>query len=87
MNVNFDGLRKILITNYNSLTKKLNVNIKDTSWDSHILIDPNEIEMEMDGIRNVIVTLAFMYQDGEDGFKTLDEDTHFETFNPIEENE
>ncbi len=85
MNVSFDGLRKSLITNYNSLTRKLNGSIKDKSWDVHILIDPHDIEREMDGIRNAIVTLAFMYQDGEDGFKTLDETTHFETFNPTEE--
>jgi hypothetical protein len=84
MNVNFDGLRKRLIADYNSLTRKLNGGIKDKSWDAHILIDPHEIEREMDGIRNGIVTLAFMYQDGPDGFQELHENTHFEDFNPIE---
>jgi hypothetical protein len=83
MNVSFDGLRKHLIADYNSLTRKLNGSIKDKSWDAHILIDPHDIEREMDGIRNAIVTLAFMYQDGEDGFKELPEDTNFEDFNPI----
>jgi hypothetical protein len=38
----------------------------------------------MEGIRNAIVTLAFMYQEGEGGFKELDENTHFEEFNPEE---
>jgi hypothetical protein len=36
----------------------------------------------MEGIRNAIVTLAFMYQEGEGGFKELPEETHFETFMP-----
>ena len=81
MNVSMDGLRKRLITDYNSLTKKLNSNIKDSPWDPTITITPNDIEREMEGIRNAIVTLAFMYQEGEGGFKELDEDTHFEEFN------
>jgi hypothetical protein len=84
MNVSMDGLRKRLISDYNSLTKKLNSNIKDSPWDPTITITPNEIEREMEGIRNAIVTLAFMYQEGEGGFKVLDEDTHFEEFNPEE---
>ena len=87
MNVSFDGLRKRLIADYNSLTRKLNGNIKDKSWDAHILIDPHEIEREMDGIRNALVTLAFIYQDGPDGFRELPEETHFENFNPIEDEE
>jgi hypothetical protein len=39
----------------------------------------------MEGIRNAIVTLAFMYQEGEGGFKELPEETHFETFIPESE--
>jgi hypothetical protein len=39
----------------------------------------------MDGIRNVIITLAFMYQEGEEGFRELDENTHFEIFIPKSE--
>ncbi len=85
MEVSMDGLRKRLIGDYNSLTRKLNNSIKDKSFDPHIVIDPENISREMDGIRNIIVTLAFMYQEGENGFKELSEDTHFEVFNPIEE--
>ena len=82
MEVSMDGLRKHLIANYNSLTRKLNESIKDKSFDPEIVISPDYISREMDSIRNVIVTLAFMYQDGEGGFKELPEDTHFENFNP-----
>ena len=83
MDVNFDGLRKRLIIDYNSLVEKLNHSISD----GQIEIDVDYISRQLDGLRNGLVTLAFIYQNGEDGFKTLDENTHFETFNPIEENE
>jgi len=82
MNVSMDGLRKHLIANYNSLTRKLNSSIKDKSWDPEIVISPDDISREMENIRNAIVTLAFSYMEGEEGFKELPEDTHFEIFNP-----
>lgn len=83
MNVNFDGLRKRLIIDYNSLVEKLNHSISD----GQIEIDVDYISRQLDGLRNGLVTLAFIYQNGEDGFKTLDGNTHFETFNPIGEKE
>jgi hypothetical protein len=82
MEVSMDGLRKHLIANYNSLTRKLNESIKDKSFDPEIVISPDYISKEMDALRIAIVTLAFTYQNGEDGFKELPEDTHFEIFNP-----
>ena len=83
MDVNFDGLRKHLIWDYNSLVEKLNCSITD----GKVEVDVDYISRQLDGLRNGLVTLAFMYQDGDDGFKTLDENTHFETFNPIEHEE
>ena len=80
-----DGLRKSLIRNYNSLTRKLNNNIKDKSWDATIVIDPEDISDEMDNIRNCIVTLAFTFMEGEGGWKEMDENTDFELFNPQED--
>lgn len=85
MDVSMDGLRGSLIRNYNSLTRKLNNNIKDKSWDATIVIDPEDISDEMDNIRNCIVTLAFTYMEGEGGWKEMDENTHFELFNPQED--
>ena len=82
MEVSMDALRKRLIADYNSLVRKLNDNIKDKAWDPEINIQPNEIQREMDGIRDAIVTLSFSYIEGEDGFGSLDDDTHFEEFNP-----
>ena len=87
MEVSMDGLRRQLLMNYNSLAKKLNNNIKDKFWDSHVVIDVDSIQKEMDGLRICIVTLAFTYQDGEGGWKEMDENTHFELFNPEEDEE
>ena len=85
MEVSMDGLRRQLLRNYNSLTEKLNSRITDASWDPQIIIDPDYIQREMDGLRSCIVTLAFTYMDGEGGWKEMDENTHFESFNPEED--
>jgi hypothetical protein len=87
MEVSMDGLRRQFLMNYNSLTEKLNKNIKDSSWDPQIIIDPDYIQREMDGLRSCIVTLAFTYMEGESGWKEMDENTHFEEFNPEEDDE
>ncbi len=87
MEVSMDGLRRQMLRNYNSLTEKLNSRITDASWDPQIIIDPDYIQREMDGLRSCIVTLAFTSMDGEGGWKEMDENTHFEEFNPEEEND
>ena len=79
-----DGLRRRLINDYNSLTTKLNRSVKDKSFDPEIIINPDSIQREMDGIRNAIVTLAFSYIEGVDGFGSMGDDVHFETFMPEE---
>jgi hypothetical protein len=82
MEVSMDGLRKSLISDYNSLVCKLNNSIGDTD---SIFVGVNEIQRELDGIRNGIVTLAYCYMDGPGGFEAMDENVNFETFNPKEE--
>ena len=87
MEVSMNGLRNQLLWNYNSLVEKLNSNIKDASWDPHVTIDVDAIQRELDGIRSCIVTLAFTYMEGEGGWKEMEENTHFEQFNPEEDDE
>lgn len=87
MEVSINGLRRRLINDYNSLTSKLNQSVKDKTFDSEIVIDPDYIQREMDGIRNAIVTLAFSYVDGVDGFESMGDDVHFERFMPEEDEE
>jgi hypothetical protein len=85
MKVSMDGLRWQLLNNYNSLTRKLNRSIKKyETFGDEITLSPEDIQKEMNNIRSCIVTLAYMYDDREDGFKILDE-PQFESFNEIEE--
>lgn len=75
-----DGLRWQLLRNYNSLTRKLNRATKSyESFSDEIEISPEDIKNEMDNIRSCIVTLAYMYDNSEDGFKILENPT-FEDF-------
>jgi len=86
MKVSMDGLRWQLLSSYNSLTEKLNSKIEKDWGEKEIAIDPDYIQKEMDIIRECIVTLAYMYDDSEDGFKIL-ENPKFETFNQEVEEE
>jgi hypothetical protein len=85
MDVSMNGLRNQLLRNYNSLVTKLNSNIKDKSWDPHVIVEVDSIQRELDTIRDCIVTLAFTYQEGEGGWKEMDENTEFAIFNPEED--
>ena len=79
-------LRSHLLSSYNSLTRKLNnATEKDSDSRDHdkIQIYASEIERDMEGIRNIVVTMAYMFQEGEDGFKEM-ENPHFEDFHPEE---
>ena len=82
MQVSMNGLRNQLLRNYNSLVYKLN---KRIDGDDIIDLEVDTIQRELEGIRSCIVTLAFTYMEGEDGWKSMDEDTHFEQFNPEED--
>ncbi|MFY8160491.1 MAG: hypothetical protein ACOVNU_04115 [Candidatus Kapaibacteriota bacterium] len=77
MEISMDGLRKRLIEDYNLLVKRLNESIDD----DEIQIKAYSIQRQLDGIRNAIVVLAFMYDKNDKEFNSMDENTHFETFN------
>ena len=82
MQVSMNGLRNQLLMNYNSLVYKLN---KRIDGDDIIDLEVDTIQRELEGIRSCIVTLAFTYMEGEDGWESMDENTHFEQFNPEED--
>jgi len=83
MTVSMDGLRWQLLGSYNSLVRKLNQSIiNHDSFESEIEMNPNEIQQDLDVMRSCIVTLAYMYQEGE--FEVL-KDPKFETFNEQED--
>jgi len=83
MDVSMDGLRLQLLSNYNALTRKLNKGMNESKTET--TVDVYEIEGNMEVIRNCIVTLSFMSEDGENGFKEL-ENQYFESFNYNDEN-
>jgi hypothetical protein len=82
MQVSMDGLRNHLLRSYNSLVSKLN---KRIDGDDIVDLEIYDIERELEGIRSCLVTLAFTYMEGEGGWKSMDDDTYFEQFNPEEE--
>lgn len=76
-----NGLRRQLIANYNSLTKKLNKNIKKwESFEDEITISTDEIENEMQSLRDCIVILSCIYDEEKEDFDVID-DMDIETFN------
>ena len=78
-----DGLRKRLIADYNLLVKRLNASI-DEDKNGFINIPPDEIQKQMDGMRNAIVVLACMYDKNDKDFTAMDLNTHIATFNDEE---
>jgi len=82
MTVSMDGLRNQLLRNYNSLVYKLNKRIDGEDIKD---LEVDTIQRELDGMRSCIVTLAFTYVEGEDGWESMDENTYFEQFNPEED--
>ena len=78
-----DGLRNQMLRNYNSLVYKLNKRI----YGDEINLEVDDIQKELDGLRSCIVTLAFTYMEGHDGWESMPDETHFETFNPIDDEE
>lgn len=84
MDVSMDGLRWHLLDSYNSLTRKLNNNIKKyETFGNEIVLSPDNIQREMDDILMCIITLAHMYDNRPEGFKELENPT-FERFNEQE---
>ena len=77
MNVSMDGLRLQLLSNYNALTRKLNKGLSEDKTTT--TVESYDIEGNIEVIRQCIVTLAYMYDNREDGFKEL-ENPYFETF-------
>lgn len=73
-----DGLRLQLLSNYNALTRKLNKGLSEDK--STTQVETEDIEGNLEVIRTCIVTLAYMYDNSEGGFKEL-ENPFFEEFN------
>ena len=69
MKVSMDGLRRNAIRAYNKLCYEIKHNIKQDEGP----IEQQQIEECMEDLRNVLVTLACSYQQGEDGWKEMED--------------
>lgn len=90
MNINFNNVRLQACIAYDKLCNKLNRAIKDKSFSPEIIIDPEDIQEEMNDLRMMIGTIAMTYQEGEEGFKDVyaeeyPEGKSMQEFNPEEE--
>ncbi len=61
MDVNFDGLRKQLITNYNSLCYKL----KNSEFSANSNYNSEDISNNLNNIRECLAILGCLYKEGE----------------------
>ena len=76
MTVNFNNLRKQAVFRYDRLVKKLNHHIKknDYGGTNEITIDTDEIQEDLDDLRQLIMSISSVYEDGNEDFKDLSED-------------
>lgn len=104
MTINLNNLRKQAIHGYDSLVEKLNNSIikknihSETNDDEccnikgYVLINANDIQKDMDGLRRMIGAIAMTSIEGEDDFKDVyqevfpNEDQQMKLFNNEEEN-
>ena len=89
MTVNLNNLRKQALYSYDSLTKKLNQAKKDHNDEmGNILIHPDDIQQDMDNLRQQLFGLACTYVEGNDNFKDVSEEVEpIVWFNNEEEEE
>lgn len=74
MTVNLNAIRRRAIWNYDSLCKKLNAAIQDKSHDPSIVIDPEEIRKEMEGLRMQLWGMCCIFIEGDETFIDLTEE-------------
>lgn len=75
MKVNFNNLRKKACYAYDSLARKLNESIdKDSDSYEDIQISSEDIQEEMDELRYLIMSIAMVYEEGNEDFKDILED-------------
>lgn len=82
MKVDLNNLRLQTAFAYDRLVKTLNANIKDKSWDPTVIVSAEDVQEDLDDLRQMIVSLCCVYLEGDDNFKSLaDEVGDISTFN------
>jgi hypothetical protein len=66
--VNFNNLRKQACLAYDRLCNKLN---SSKEYEGYMLVDPNDIQSEMDTLRQMISSIAMVHEEGNEDFKDV----------------
>lgn len=91
MEVNFNNLRKQALYSYHRITEHLNEAKKEREKEGHedgrILIDPEDIQRDMDDLRMQLFTIACTYMPDDEKFKDVSEEAgEIAWFNNEDEN-
>ena len=104
MTIDFNNVRKQAVFSYDNLCQKLNHARRKSGGDwidnygtlntGDIVIDPDDIQKEMDNLRMLIGTIAMTYETDDEKFADVyseifpeNEDTCMQSFNPDAEDE
>lgn len=86
MNVNFNNLRKKTCYAYDSLVRKLNKALNSPPYeDGEMVVYAEDIQEEMDELRQLIMSIAMVYKEGDEDFKDVSEDIEVAWFNKDED--
>jgi len=88
MGISFDGIRKQLCVAYDDLAKKLNEAVDSPPYeDDEMRVFASDIQEEMDRLRELIMTMACIYDDKveDDSNVIVDEVGNIAWFNPGED--
>ena len=88
MKVNFNNLRKQAVFSYDRLVKKLNHKITNDNGEKFIIIDPDDIQEDLDDLRMQLMGITCVYEEGNEDFKDLTNElpNDISFFNEEEEN-
>lgn len=96
MKIDFNNLRKNIAHKYNRVTNTLNknthnvdgyveVNGKYLNHEKAIIVDVEDLQNDMDDLRNVLVTLICCYEENNPEYKSLHDEIKLSEFNATEE--
>lgn len=68
MKIDFNNVRIQTCREFESLCKALN---ESEEYEGYMLVDPNDIQKQMDFLRTCISSIAMTFEDGRDDFKNV----------------
>lgn len=74
MNVDFNNLRKQACYAYDKLARKLNNKITRDDLGDFITVETDDIQKDMDDLRQLIMVMACVYKEGDDEIRAVDDE-------------